>query len=638
MQAFQAKYSSSVEPIFVVFDFYCGSADMDLAVFKPDAIIAVEMKECSNPIEGGDNGKWTVADPRDHDANLGAGSFANPFQQIRQYRYELIRFLDEKKRGFLAAQKASQLRFGQVSGIVAISPSLNPASRIDLDFGRLKWFHIVGLDELAERIGAIHSPDWSFSAQELERLVRNVLHCAPATENVGLSTARSAVAADSQYDPKVRDQVEDFFDSHDRNYFDVSVDQGVLYYRKRRRPRPDPGAWLAVQNPDGVQLSAEDLARTFEMKTRTEFLAVYNEVFPEKKTPSSMMGRDEVEVVLAARRILYTADQPLQDRLDQLFGAVAPAARAKRFLKIHWGDQPTIPLPELADSVEISCDNPYRQAGFNQSMANWLVRSLWNFCFPLNRRVFLAMVKDLSSSIVPARVISVTFHDGVQDCHGWLSLDQFPAGHAVAPGDRVDVVVSGPQGEKLGYPLSRAKVRRPRNWSEVEKAYAEGSIVFVKAEELDGGDLRGKLAGGEASWIMPANQIHPTSEDWGWIWEYEVPAKILKLGQGNQLEVSRNAALEELGDTLLGEPDPWQVKRACEQAFGVSGDPGLLQYLISWSRGGWASLLKGVSQCAELSLPRDRAELALTRIFEEDPLREKASLVNKREDSWKRVL
>jgi hypothetical protein len=169
-----------------VFDFSCG-ADLDLAIFKTDGITVVELKECARPIEAAENGEWQMMHPVGQERSLKGGKYGNPFQQVKAYRFELIKFLGDHCSEFLPAQKAAQVRFGHVSAVVAISPILHPESRLHFDFGRLRWFSVVGLPELPSRLYTIRSTEISLTDGEIRRLVEKVLRCSPLRPQKGMA-------------------------------------------------------------------------------------------------------------------------------------------------------------------------------------------------------------------------------------------------------------------------------------------------------------------------------------------------------------------------------------------------------------------------------------------------------------------
>jgi tRNA A-37 threonylcarbamoyl transferase component Bud32 len=175
---FSARFSSLEAYVGAVFNFSCGIADMDLAVFKENGIIIIELKECSKPIKASENGEWLIMDGQNGEqAYVKGGKHGNPFQQVRAYRYALMEYLNEHRANFLSPQKAEQTKFVHIDGVVAISPDLDPNSKIDFDFGQLRWFHLVGLPALAEKAHQIRSKQISLNKSEIRMLIEDVLKC-----------------------------------------------------------------------------------------------------------------------------------------------------------------------------------------------------------------------------------------------------------------------------------------------------------------------------------------------------------------------------------------------------------------------------------------------------------------------------
>lgn len=44
--------------------FFCAGEQIDLMVIKPRAVVAVELKDASGRIEGGENGSWVLIETR----------------------------------------------------------------------------------------------------------------------------------------------------------------------------------------------------------------------------------------------------------------------------------------------------------------------------------------------------------------------------------------------------------------------------------------------------------------------------------------------------------------------------------------------------------------------------------------------
>jgi tetratricopeptide (TPR) repeat protein len=178
IESLRDAFGASEGLVTVVFNFSCGE-DLDMAVFKSDAIIVVELKDCTSPIRASENGEWQIIGGSIEGKSLRGGRHGNPFRQVKDYRFALIKYLEAHLGDFLPIQKASLVQFGHVSAIVAVSPDLDPGSQIDFDFGRLRWFHLVGLPKLPALIHDIRSNQIRLSGAEIHRLVQDVLKCTP---------------------------------------------------------------------------------------------------------------------------------------------------------------------------------------------------------------------------------------------------------------------------------------------------------------------------------------------------------------------------------------------------------------------------------------------------------------------------
>ncbi|MBI5352405.1 MAG: UvrD-helicase domain-containing protein [Chloroflexi bacterium] len=187
IKLFQKEFASESHLISVAFDFHCGE-DLDLAIFKSDAIIVVELKDCEAPVIGKENGNWIIENT---EKSLKGGNTDNPFQQVRKNRYSLMGYLKDHRESFLSKQKADQSTFEHVSGIVAFSPKKNINSKFDFDFGKHRWFHIVGLPELAEIIKQIRSTKIRLQNDEIRKLIKDVLGCIELNTNINLDNEAS---------------------------------------------------------------------------------------------------------------------------------------------------------------------------------------------------------------------------------------------------------------------------------------------------------------------------------------------------------------------------------------------------------------------------------------------------------------
>lgn len=169
-------YKEAEDFCFLVLNFHCNGEDFDAVVLKQRAILILDFKDCDKPIVGGANGDWHVKG--DSTAILNEGR-RNPYQQLRDYRYALMRYLDQHRSDFLSPQKAAQASFEHVSAAVCITPDKHHESEFDIDFGKERWFRVVGLPELADLVKRERSPQISLSETEARKFIEDALRCVP---------------------------------------------------------------------------------------------------------------------------------------------------------------------------------------------------------------------------------------------------------------------------------------------------------------------------------------------------------------------------------------------------------------------------------------------------------------------------
>lgn len=175
--ALQRRYGETEERVDLVFNFHCARCDIDLAIFKSNAIAIIELKRADNPFDATVNGAWKF-----HNGGfLKGGREENPFQQLKNYRYRVIAFLEKNKYKFLSEQKAKQAEFESISGIIAIWPTLHSDSIIRIGAYH-RWFHLVGNNQLVDRFANISSEVTYLELHEISALLRDVLNCRRLTK------------------------------------------------------------------------------------------------------------------------------------------------------------------------------------------------------------------------------------------------------------------------------------------------------------------------------------------------------------------------------------------------------------------------------------------------------------------------
>ncbi len=156
----------------VLADYYIDGRQVDLTVLKRDAIITIELKECSEPFEASENGDWLTPS-----AHLIGTKDLNPFQQVRQYRTKWFDLLKRNKDRFRCLATAQDNRpFWNVTGIVTVSPMLHPDTKSKISKGKSNWwFKLCGLDTLGKTTASQTNKWMNFSDEELRKIADELL-------------------------------------------------------------------------------------------------------------------------------------------------------------------------------------------------------------------------------------------------------------------------------------------------------------------------------------------------------------------------------------------------------------------------------------------------------------------------------
>ena len=165
-------YGESDQLFLVMANFYCGGEEIDLAVFKRDGIVIIELKDVDVSVSGGENGRWMIETGDGSKKPLYTSRSRNPYQQVRTYRFAMMDKLNEDASRIMPAQKAGEMRFDHISTVVALCPEMHEDSLIDISPGSRTWFSVVGLNELPQEVYFRRSTQLNFKKNELRELAR----------------------------------------------------------------------------------------------------------------------------------------------------------------------------------------------------------------------------------------------------------------------------------------------------------------------------------------------------------------------------------------------------------------------------------------------------------------------------------
>jgi small subunit ribosomal protein S1 len=232
--------------------------------------------------------------------------------------------------------------------------------------------------------------------------------------------------------------------------------------------------------------------------------------------------------------------------------------------------------------------------------------------------------KQIQGTIITVSSDSVFLDIGFKS-EGVLPLADFQnAGETPKPGDRLPVSVKGRDPEGY-YQLTRAKVERPKDWSALEKAFAEKATIV--------GTVTGVIKGGLSVDVgvrafMPASRsgAHDTAEMEKLV-EQEILCRIIKLDVADEdVVVDRRAVLEEQErsaiDRRYSEMKEGDVVSGAVRSltdYGAFVDLGGVDALlhvsdIAWSRVSKPADVLSVGQQVEAKVLKISAEANKRRI------------------------
>lgn len=157
-------------------NFSVGGRTLDLVILKRDAIFIIELKHCDGKVYGSVNGTWTVVSKGGSVKQLNPGR-KNPYGQVNSYFYSFTNFLIDHKQDIVSPQKALDIDFRQAKRLIAIVPTLEEGSEVELDWK----VQVKGLDELPTYLVVERCNGMELSDAALERIPK-LLHCTPWQE------------------------------------------------------------------------------------------------------------------------------------------------------------------------------------------------------------------------------------------------------------------------------------------------------------------------------------------------------------------------------------------------------------------------------------------------------------------------
>lgn len=137
-----------------------GGSEIDLVCLLPAAILIVDFKHYQGQLNANENGPWLI-----DGIEVKGGSKANPFQQLRNYKFSIIEWLE--KNNLLQGRDLGHINAAVVfSGPVTGSPQLSVKASY--------WFHSTDLQHCAAVLADLASPSLNIYSSDMTALIRQL--------------------------------------------------------------------------------------------------------------------------------------------------------------------------------------------------------------------------------------------------------------------------------------------------------------------------------------------------------------------------------------------------------------------------------------------------------------------------------
>ena len=124
IQALKADWAGLGQDITLIANSMWDGNEVDLVCLLPTSVLIVDFKHYSGHLVGGENGPWRV-----NGDEVQGGSKANPYQQVRDYKFAIIGWLE--KQDLLVGQN-----IGHINGAVVFTGPITGGVDISIKIGR----------------------------------------------------------------------------------------------------------------------------------------------------------------------------------------------------------------------------------------------------------------------------------------------------------------------------------------------------------------------------------------------------------------------------------------------------------------------------------------------------------------------
>jgi len=159
IEKFYAHWSNSDELVVILANFFCNTLEIDALVVKSDSISVIDFKDYGGEITFSENAEWKA-----NGKTIKGGNNKNPFQQIRNNKFELLNYLNSKS----IVEKGKSINLGHISGIALFHKPIK-IDNSSIPQKLSTWFHITDFDNIVKKLEQITSKEIYLNNEEIER-------------------------------------------------------------------------------------------------------------------------------------------------------------------------------------------------------------------------------------------------------------------------------------------------------------------------------------------------------------------------------------------------------------------------------------------------------------------------------------
>ncbi|MEM4522957.1 MAG: AAA domain-containing protein [candidate division WOR-3 bacterium] len=176
------KYANSKENFNVIVQPNINGLTPDLLLISNNLIAVAELKSGCGTITGDENRPWKVEGVQIHQSRK------NPFQQVHEYKFELLNYLVKKLKGHFSPEYfENNLNFGHIKGFVIFDGDVS-FDHDQLSVQNTKWFRVTSLNKFSDDLEFPPKPDINLADEDVDKLTlifadpKNKIHNYPLRE------------------------------------------------------------------------------------------------------------------------------------------------------------------------------------------------------------------------------------------------------------------------------------------------------------------------------------------------------------------------------------------------------------------------------------------------------------------------